>query len=59
MFKDTINPFAEVEKERLYNLATGKAATMETESILLNFFQIGDKERKQFVDECINKPGRF
>ena len=32
---------------------------METESFLLNFFQIGDKERKQFVDECINKPERF
>ena len=30
MLKDPMNHFAEVEKEHIYNLAIGKAATMET-----------------------------
>ena len=45
-----------IKETPLYNIATGKAASAETEEFLLNIANIGDKERKKFIDECIEQP---
>ena len=57
--KELMNPFDILDKDRLYNLATGKAATHEAESFMLNISSIGDEQRNKFIDECIEKPKRL
>ena len=54
MIRDTMNPFDNnIGQEYLFNLGTGKAASKETETFLLNMESIGEEERKRFVSECI------
>lgn len=58
--QDTMNPFhPDTEKECLYNLSTGKAASKGTENFLLNIDKIGEVERQKFTDECVKDPARF
>ena len=59
VIQDTMNSFDEIEKDHLYNIATGKAASTETEDFLLNIQGKGEKARKKFIDDCIENPKRF
>ena len=43
----------------LFNIATGKLVSSETKNFILNIDIIGDRERKNFVDECRERPERF
>ena len=52
--KELMNPFDLLDTDHLYNLATGKAATQEAEALMLNISSIGDEQRNQFIDECID-----
>ena len=60
MIADTLNPFnSQVDPNFLYNIGTGKAAKDSTAAFLLNCVAIGERERKQFIDECSKDPQRF
>ena len=60
VIKDCMNPFDNLSEENhLYNIATGKPTSVETEQFLLNITEIGNKARKQFIDECVEWPKRF
>ena len=55
-----INPFDEnLDKEVLFNIATGKAASAETADFLLNASRNGEKLRDEFINECAADPKRF
>ena len=57
MIADTLNPFnSQVDPNFLYNIGTGKAAKDSTAAFLLNCVAIGERERKQFIDECSKDP---
>ena len=57
MIADTLNPFnSQVHPNFLYNIGTGKAAKDSTAAFLLNCVAIGERERKQFIDECSKDP---
>lgn len=54
------NPFAvQVDKDFLFNITTGKAASESAKSFLLNFLEIGQKKREEFISECVTDPTRF
>ncbi|XP_031341089.1 uncharacterized protein LOC116169200 [Photinus pyralis] len=58
--QNTLNPFdSRINKTKLFNLATGKAASGNTEDFLLNVLQIGEKARNDFLIECKNNNERF
>lgn len=58
--KTTLNPFDdELEKTKLFNLTTGKAASSDTEHFLLNVMSEGLKQLQNFKQECSQKPSRF
>ena len=60
MLKETMNPFSnELDKENLYNIGTGKAASERTERFLLNIEEIGKREQEKFIKECFDDPSRF
>ena len=42
MIKENLNPFNMEDKEHLFNLATGKSVSKETENFLLNIVKIGN-----------------
>ena len=44
-----MNPFNQTDNERLYNIATGKAASLDTDEALL----------AENVSKCIKQPQRF
>ena len=44
IIRETMNPFDELEKDHLYNIATGKAASAETADFVLKIDSIGDRE---------------
>ena len=54
-----MNPFDPADKERLYNIATGKAASADTEKFLLSVNVRGEIAKKSFISECIKRPERF
>ena len=54
-----MNPFDPADKERLYNIATGKAASADTEKFLLSVNVTGEIAKKSFISECIKRPERF
>lgn len=57
---DNINPFnVDVNPEILFNLSTGKAASSETATFLLNVTSIGAKQRDDFIQECATDGNRF
>ena len=59
MIKEDLNPFNMEDKEHLFNLATGKSVSKETEDFLLNIVKIGNAERTRIIDDCIECPARF
>ena len=50
------NPFNQTDKERLYNTATGKAASADTEVLML---QEKIKKKISSFSECIKRPERL
>lgn len=55
-----LNPFDDsVQKDNLYNLSTGKAASNDTSEFLLNAVSVGKKKLVEFIDQCKNNPSRF
>lgn len=63
-FMDTINqninPFRnDLDKDVLYNIATGRAATDEISNFLLNVEESGSHLRENFIAECATANDRF
>ena len=54
-----MNPFDPADKERLYNIATGKPASADAEKFLLSVNVTGEIAKKSFISECIKRPERF
>ena len=50
---------AMVDKENLFNISTGKAASEETADILINTWHIGSSARDAFVQDCCDNPSRY
>ncbi|CAG4994332.1 unnamed protein product [Parnassius apollo] len=49
----TMNPFSEnVDKDRLFNLSTGKAASSNVTDYLLNVKSLGQEQKLKFFSEC-------
>ena len=59
LLSELMNPFKQNDKERLYNIATGKAASSDTEEFLLSVNKRGETARMTFISECIERPERF
>ena len=60
MIVDNINPFnPDLEKDKLFNISTGKAASEDTQNFLLNVMKIGKDRRDTFIEECAAKNERF
>lgn len=47
------------DKNCLYNISTGEAAPEAVENFLLHVEEEGDKQRKNFIENCINEPKNF
>ena len=59
MVKDTLSPFDEnIDKEKLYNLGTGKAVSSNTEEFMLSIKTNGENLRRN-IKECVEYPSRF
>ena len=55
-----IDPFSsEIDKQHLYNIRTGKAASKETSTFLLNVKKTGNNLREKFIGEVNGSPSRF
>ena len=60
MIKKTMNPFADdIDKEHLFNIASDKAPSSDTESFLHNIVSTGNKARDKFITECAHHPSHF
>ena len=58
--EETINPFSYlVDPKCLLNIETGKAASDETLTFLLNVKETGNKQRESFIKEVNERPARF
>ena len=58
--EETMNPFSDtLDKDTLYNIGTGKSASIETTKFLLHAVDIGSIKRKEFISECLKEPKRF
>lgn len=58
--KRNMNPFDEtLEKDCLYNIATGRAAKDATASFLLNFEETGNTRREKFIEATSENPTLF
>lgn len=54
------NPFnPDLNKDNLYNIASGKPVAEEIAEFLLNIEESGDDLRKQFINECAIDGSRF
>ena len=57
---ETMNPFSGlIDKNYLFDIATGKAAHEETTTFLLDVMETERKARDQFIDDCVKDSGRF
>ena len=55
-----MNPFSEeVNKDRLFNIGTGKSSKQEAAEFLLNVNKIGQKAQEGFIIQCITDSKRF
>lgn len=60
VINNSINPFHEnIDKNSLFNISTGKAASQPIADFLLNITSIGNKQKMEFISECVKEPGRF
>lgn len=58
--KCNMNPFfSDIEKNNLFNICTGKAASEQIENFLLNAEKIGHEKRKDFIATCVEDPSKF
>lgn len=58
--KKTMNPFSEnVDKDSLFNLSTGKAASSTSTDYLLNVKSLGEEQKSKFFSECFEDSTRF
>lgn len=58
-FGNFVNPFTVEDKNRLFNVCTGKACSIAAENFLLNYRTIGEGARDTFSKECKNDANRF
>ena len=51
---ETIDPFDKnlAKKEHLFNIKTGRKATKDTETYLLNIFTDGVAKQDKFISQC-------
>lgn len=55
-----INPFSsDINKAKLFNLSSGKAASDETAEFLLNVQSLGRTQMNTFITECVIDKNRF
>ncbi|XP_053595581.1 uncharacterized protein LOC103568398 isoform X1 [Microplitis demolitor] len=55
-----MNPFDEnIDKNVLFNIATGKAASGNVAEFLINIKKRGHQQKLNFIEECNSVPGRF
>ena len=58
--KETMNPFdPTLDPEFLFNIVSGKSASVEMTSFLLNCRKIGEERHNRFISECLKTPSRF
>lgn len=58
--KKTMNPFSgNVDKDSLFNLSTGKAASLNVTDYLLNVKSLGKEQKLKFISECFENSTRF
>ena len=54
------NPLSlDLNRETLFNIGSGKAATKEATSILLNVTDNGKRAHEEFIEECKSNQRRF
>ena len=57
---ETMNPFSpSIDKDHLFNIATGKAAQEETAIFLLRVKATGRNAKNQFIKGCVEDSSRF
>ena len=55
-----MNPFSlDLNKETLFNIVSGKAASKEATSFLLNVINIGNRAREEFIEQRKSSPRTF
>lgn len=60
IFEKNCNPFdPDLNKDNIYNIATGKPASQHIAEFLLNVEENGDELRKQFITEWAIDESRF
>lgn len=60
LVSENIDPFSdELNRAKLFNLSTGKAAKEDTTYFLMNFEDNGTKQMKTFIEECKADHKRF
>lgn len=58
--KDMMNPFDDtIDKDILFNISTGKAASEEVADFLLNIKTAGNEQKLNFILECASTSARF
>lgn len=63
-FQDSINnclnPFSSSLKDNLlYNISNGQSASQEVHGFVMNVVEIGEEQRKTFLEQCASNPRRF
>ena len=55
-----MDPFSlDLNKETLFNIVSGKAASKKATSFLLHVTDIGNRAHEGFIEECKSNPRRF
>lgn len=58
--KNRLNPLVKsIDKNVLFNISTGKAASLEVCDFLINVKSVGNKRKSTFISESNSTPGRF
>lgn len=59
-FNENINPFSSyLDKDRLFNISTGKAVADEVADFLLTAEKEGERHREAFIESCAKDEKRF
>jgi len=58
--RKTMNPFSkDVDTKSLFNISSGKAASLNIVNCLLNIKPLGQEQKLKFFSECFEDPSRF
>lgn len=58
--RTNMNPFTEdLDRNLLFNISTGQAATENITNFLLDVEKMGNKQREDFIKECVEDHSRF